>query len=177
LRGMSARVTSNVPFPSNELTFPCSIPGPTLPCSPKLRSLRAIYEISSARRLSGGRDELGARNSSRHYVHGILPAKKSRPYRPPRSRRRSFAGGGGTVVPGRNQPRLTYAGPAPSRGDSRYPKLLITLHPRRARYRARVSHYHVNIVVRRSRGKRGRLRGYDLPSPSPTLLDILFYGR
>jgi len=43
---------------------------------------------------------------------------------------------------------LTYAGPAPFRGDSRYPKLLITLHPRRARYRARVSHYHVNIVVR-----------------------------
>jgi len=34
-----------------------------------------------------------------------------------------------------------------SPGDSRYPKLLITLHPRCARYRAWVSHYHVNIVV------------------------------
>lgn len=99
-----------------------------------------------------------ARNSSRHYVHRIFRSEEisGRPAV-------SFVGistmvvyrGGWieAVVPrpksashlymtGRRSSRLARAP-----GDSRYPKLLITLHPRRARYRAWVSHYHVNIVV------------------------------
>jgi len=81
-------------------------------------------------------------NSLRHYVHRILAPKKSG--RLVVSFVKIL-----TIVYGRMEAVVSPAeiSVSPTPGDSRYPKLLITLHPSRARYRAWVSHYHVNIVV------------------------------
>jgi len=80
-------------------------------------------------------------NSLRHYVHKILAPKKFGPSS--RIVRQDLDG----RLRGDGSGRFPEISVSPTPGDSRYPKLLITLHPSRARYRAWVSHYHVNIVV------------------------------
>lgn len=122
------------------------------------------------------RNERITRDCSRHNVRKIFVPKKSGRLAVSLVEISTvvYRGGGRGMKTGR-PPAEIIVSPTSGRrsapsGDSRYPKLLITLHPRRARYRAWVSHYHVNIVVYSLRGKRARLRGYGS-------LDILFYGR